>query len=188
MPCVLHVLKRRPGRLIWAPRLLAAGALLALKLRHRDQIKVLIWHKILSGLGRDEAAALVAEFAKMWAATALRADAAAVIARHKAAGDRLVLATAAMDLAAEPFGLALGFDEIVATRTGWTASGRVAPAFDGLNCYGAEKLVRVRAALGPDFDPALAVAYSDHVTDLPLLTWAGEGVAVNPHAPLAAAN
>ena len=92
-----------------------------------------------------------------------------------------------MDLIAEPFAAALGFDETVATRTAWTAAGRVGRGFDGLNCYGAEKLVRVQAALGPDIDPGAVTAYSDHVTDLPLLTWAGLGVAVNPHPPLAAA-
>jgi phosphoserine phosphatase len=30
-----------------------------------------------------------------------------------------------------------------------------------------------------------STAYSDHVTDLPLLTWAARGIAVNPHAALA---
>lgn len=187
MPFVFHVLKRRPGRIVTAPRLLGAGALLGLKFAERDAVKALIWRKMLAGLDRDAAVALGDGFGRAWAAEALRRQAAAVVGRHKAAGDRLILATAAMDLIAAPFGRALGFDDIVATRTGWTAEGRVADRFDGLNCYGAEKLRRVLAALGPDADAAAATAYSDHVTDLPLLAWAGRGVAVNPHPPLAAA-
>lgn len=186
MAAAVFILRHRPGRIVALPRLLFAGLLLALKLMHRDRIKALIWRKMLHGLDREAAAELAADFARHWVATALRPGARPAIARHKAAGDRLMLATAAMDLVAIPFGEALGFDDIVATETGWTADGRVGPDFAGLNCYGAEKLRRAQAAAGPDFDPANAVAYSDHVTDLPLLTWAGAGVAVNPHPPLAA--
>lgn len=187
MPFALHLAARRPGRLVALPELLLAGALYRVKLRERDAVKALIWRRMLAGLSRDAAMALGDAYGRRWAVTALRRQAADVVARHRQAGDRLMLATAAMDLVAEPFGRALGFDEVVATRTGWTADDRVADAFDGLNCYGEEKLRRVLEALGADADPAEAVAYSDHVTDLPLLAWAGQGVAVNPHPPLAEA-
>ena len=187
MPFALHLAARRPRRLVALPELLLAGALYRLKLRERDAVKALIWRRMLAGLSRDAAMALGDAYGRRWAATALRRQAADVVARHRQAGDRLLLATAAMDLVAEPFGQALGFDEVVATRTGWTVDDQVADAFDGPNCYGEEKLRRVLEALGAEADPARAVAYSDHVTDLPLLAWAGEGVAVNPHPPLAEA-
>lgn len=185
LPFVAFALRRRPARLVAAPHLLVRGAGLALKLQDRDGLKQRIWTATLAGMKRDDAARLGAEFAKTWADRALRQGAKAAIQRHKAAGDRLMLATAAMDLVAEPFGRALGFDDIVATRSAWTADGRIAAGFEGANCYGLEKLRRVEAALPDDAFPSRTVAYSDHVTDLPLLNWAARGVAVNPHKPLA---
>lgn len=187
MPFALHLAARRPTRLVALPELLLTGALYRLKLRERDAVKALIWRRMLAGLSRDAAMALGDAFGRGWALTALRRQAAEIVAQHRQAGDRLLLATAAMDLVAEPFGQALGFDDIVATRTAWTDDDQVADAFDGANCYGEEKLRRVLEALGAEADPTAAIAYSDHVTDLPLLTWAGQGVAVNPHPPLAKA-
>lgn len=186
LPFAFFALRRRPGRVIALPRILVAGALTGLKIWHRDQAKALIWRSVLAGLDKPSAETLCRQFGETWARRALRPGAVDVLARHRAAGDRLILATAAMDLVAEPFGHALGFDEIVATKTGWTPDGRVASRFDGANCYGEEKLRRVREALGREEAPEGSVAYSDHVTDLPLLLWARSGVAVNPHKPLAA--
>jgi phosphoserine phosphatase len=94
------------------------------------------------------------------------------------------LASAAVDIVAEPFARLLRFDDVVATRTEWDVSGKATGGFVGLNCYGDEKLVRVKTLLGESAPPRSA-AYSDHVTDVPLLTWAHTGYAVNPHRPLA---
>ena len=108
----------------------------------------------------------------------LRPGAVAAIADHRARGDRLILITAAVDVVAEPLAGELGFDDVLCTRIGWT-DGR--PYLSGRNCYGAEKL-RLLAALGPLAKPVYA--YSDHISDLDLLTRADHGVAVNPSARL----
>ena len=184
MAFIFFVLRRHPIRWLAAPPILVAGLMLSLKIIHRDTIKQLIWRLILGGMTRTQVTTLATAFADHWIATALRPSARVVIAAHVAAGDHLMLATAAMDVVAEPFGKALGFQIIVATKAGWTESDKIAPVFDSLNCYGAEKLVRVQAALPSDTDHEWTTAYSDHVTDLPLLTWAATGVAVNPHPPL----
>lgn len=183
-PFILFVARQRPLRFLYAPRLLFLGLMMLLGLRHRDDVKAEMWRAVLGGLDRADTEAMGAAFAKHWSSTALRQNAQTIIARHKSSGDRLVLATAAVDLVAAPFGKALGFDDIVATKSAWTKDGKLAAEFDGLNCYGQEKLRRVQALLGDDV-PDHSIAYSDHVTDLPLLTWASIGVAVNPHAPLA---
>lgn len=183
-PFIVFVARRKPLRFLHAPRLLFLGLMLALGLRRRDDVKAEMWRAVLGGLNRSEAEELGAAFAKHWAQATLRAKAKAVIDRHRIAGDQLVLATAAVDLVAAPFGKALGFDDIVATRSACTRDGKLAAEFDGLNCYGVEKLRRVQILLG-EHAPDQSTAYSDHVTDLPLLTWAAHGVAVNPHAALA---
>lgn len=183
-PFILFVARRRPLRFLHAPRLLFLGLMLLLGLRQRDDVKAEMWRAVLGGLDRADTEAMGAAFAEHWSSTALRQNAKLVIDRHKAASDRLVLATAAVDLVASPFGKALGFDDIVATRSAWTRDGRLDSEFDGLNCYGSEKLRRVQMLLGDEASEH-STAYSDHVTDLPLLTWAARGIAVNPHAALA---
>ena len=55
----------------------------------------------------------------------------------------------------------------------------------GENCYGADKLDMIKAALsGIAADWVAVVAYSAHHTDLPMLAWATRGVAVNPNRKL----
>lgn len=183
-PFILFAAKRRPLRFLHAPQLLFLALLMQLGLRRRDDVKNAMWRAVIGGMKRDQAEDLGTTFAKHWVRSALRPGARETIAAHKMAGDRLVLASAAVDIVAEPFARLLGFDDVVATHTEWAADGRATGAFSSLNCYGQEKLIRVKSVLG-DTPPTESAAYSDHVTDLPLLTWAKNGFAVNPHKPLA---
>jgi phosphatidylglycerophosphatase C len=182
-PFALYAAKKHPSRFFSLPNILLVAATSSLGFYERDDVKLLIWRKVFGGLHREKIEALGTEFGETWAGKELRRETRAVLKRHKAAGDRLVLATAAMDIVAEPFGRLLGFDQIICTRTAWTADSHVSGTFDGRNCYGAEKLRRVRGELR-EIDPKSATAYSDHITDLPLLLWVANGVAVNPHKPL----
>jgi HAD superfamily hydrolase (TIGR01490 family) len=138
----------------------------------------------LEGRTRDELEGLARGFVERDVAGGLRKQARAVIEAHKAAGDRLIIASAAVDLIVAPMAEALGFDGYISTNLQWDADGRLMAPLDGENCYGEEKLRRVEAY----FDgvrPAGPISfYSDHVTDLPCLVWADRGVAVNPNPPL----
>jgi phosphatidylglycerophosphatase C len=182
-PFALFAAKQNPSSFISLPSILLAATASSFGFYQRDDLKLLIWRKALGGLSRTRIEALGTEFGETWARNELRRETKAVLNRHQEAGDRLVLATAAMDIVAEPFGRLLGFDQIISTRTAWTIDGHVSGTFDGLNCHGEEKLRRVKNALR-DIDTARAAAYSDHITDLPLLLWVANGVAVNPHQPL----
>ena len=182
-PFALYAACRHPQRFFSLPGILLAAAGNPLGFYQRDDIKLLIWRKVLGDLPRARIEALGTEFGETWARNELRRKTKAVLKRHQESGDRLVLATAAMDIVAEPFGKLLGFDQIISTRTAWTADGHVSGTFEGRNCYGEEKLRRVKNALG-DINPANATAYSDHISDLPLLLWVANGVAVNPHQAL----
>jgi len=182
-PFILYVAIRRPRRFLSFHRIILAALLKIVGLYRRDDIKLLMWREVVGGLSREEAETLGNTFARVWIQNELRRQTKTNIKKHQEAGDRLILATAAMDVIADPIGRTLGFDDIVSTRTHWTAEGRVSGNFDGENCYGEEKLKRVNLILG-DFAPSKTLAYSDHVTDLPILLWAENGIAVNPHRPL----
>jgi len=182
-PFILYVAKKHPRRFLSVPQIAVAAAASSFGFCQRDEVKLLMWRKVIGGLPRGEIESLGADFGQLWAQNHLRRQTRASIKKHRDAGDRLILATAAMDIIAEAFGEALGFDEVICTRTDWNADNQVSGSFDGKNCYGEEKLRRVKLVLG-DSAPPETFAYSDHITDLPLLIWAGSGVAVNPHRPL----
>lgn len=164
---------------------MVAGALPALAayglgLKTRGDTKARMLACSIAGRRRTEIEDWAAAFAGAWLESHVRPGARAAIARHKARGDRLVLATAALDIHARPFAAALGFDELIATVSVWEGD-VLMPALDGENCYGPAKLAAVRASLG---EGASCTAYSDHHSDFGLLRWAGEGIAVNPTASL----
>jgi HAD superfamily phosphoserine phosphatase-like hydrolase len=110
------------------------------------------------------------------------------IARDRAMGRRVVLATASYQFYVDQIARLIGVADVVATRTTIEA-GYVSPRIDGENCYGPAKLTMVKAWLA---DQGIARSevhirfYSDHVSDAPCMEWADEAFGTNPHDPLRA--
>lgn len=105
---------------------------------------------------------------------------------HRAAGDRLVMATTTpLDLV-EPLAERLGFDAVVATRYR-AVDGRYVGEIDGPFVWGKGKLAAVSEWAGiSGVDLRSSHAYSDSFYDVPLLSEVGHPTAVNPDARLAA--
>lgn len=140
---------------------------------------------LLARMAPERLEARVEAFVAREVANGLRPGALDAIRRHLARGDRLILATACVDLLGEPFGRMLGFHEVVATRLmPPTAQGRLDPRLAGPNCYGAEKLRRIEECNTRQPFSVPVFAYSDHISDLDLLLRANHGFAVNPSARL----
>lgn len=142
---------------------------------------------VLGGRTRMEAEAVAAGFAARAAERAMKPAALEQVAGHRKAGDRLVLASASLDIYVAPIARLLGFEVAVATRVAWTPDGRIAGTLDGPNLRGPAKLDAVRAALGLEGAALLPplVAYSDHESDAALLGAATEAVAVDPTPAMA---
>lgn len=179
-----------PWRLALAPLLL--GPLAAYWLRRIDRGRLKEWsHAILLGphLSPAELAAPVKAFAAHTVARNARPGALTRIEEDRAAGRRLVLATASYRLYTTGIAERLGFDAVVATNSIAGLDGRLRPRIDGENCYGAAKLRMIQAwmtASGLDRADCRIRFYSDHATDAPVFKWADEAYAVNPHPPLRA--
>ncbi len=110
------------------------------------------------------------------------------VAKEKAAGYRHVMATASYRLYVEAIAHRLGFEHVIATDLATDSSGHVLARIDGHNCYDAAKLDKVKAWMegeGLKREECHIRAYSDHVSDAPLLAFADEAFATNPHPPLA---
>ncbi|MGY1710094.1 HAD family hydrolase [Geodermatophilus sp. SYSU D00758] len=107
------------------------------------------------------------------------AEAADLIEEHRAAGREIVIVSSSGAEMVEPIGEMLGVDRVVATRM-VTVDGRYTGEID-FYAYGehkAEAMREVAAEMG--YDLADCYAYSDSVTDLPMLTAVGHPTAVNP--------
>jgi HAD superfamily hydrolase (TIGR01490 family) len=107
------------------------------------------------------------------------AEAAALIEEHQAAGRDVVLVSASGEEMVRPIGELLGVTDVIATRM-VVAEGRYSGAIE-FYAAGAAKVTAVRElAEERGYDLADSYAYTDSVTDAPLLEAVGHPTAVNP--------
>jgi HAD superfamily hydrolase (TIGR01490 family) len=107
------------------------------------------------------------------------AEATELIAGHRAAGDDVVIVSTSGIEVVEPIAARLGADHVVATRAE-VVDGRLTGRITDY-VYGPGKAAAVhRLAVEHGYDLARCHAYSDSVTDLPMLEAVGHPHAVNP--------
>jgi HAD superfamily hydrolase (TIGR01490 family) len=107
------------------------------------------------------------------------AEAADLIEAHRAAGREIVIVSSSGAEMVGPIGEMLGVDRVVATRM-VTVDGRYTGEID-FYAYGENKAAAMREiAVEKAWDLADCWAYSDSVTDLPMLEAVGHPTAVNP--------
>lgn len=181
---------RAPWRLALMPVVGVAGLGYLLKLVDRGQLKQIAQRLLLGrALGPAELAVVAEQFAETEVETGVLHGARERIAADRTAGYRLVMATASHDYYAGAIARLLGFDDVVATQAKRDRQGRILSLIEGDNCYGPVKLRMIEswmADAGLTRADLHVRAYSDHVSDAPLLEWADEPFAVNAHGPLAA--
>lgn len=189
-PFLLHVAMRTaPWRLLLTPLVLVAMLAYVLKLISRSRLKELNQYLMIGGrVRRDRLAPHIESFADKVMAGNVRAGALARIAHDRAEGYRLVLATASYRLYVGAIARRAGFDDVIATDHLGQDLDYVRAKIAGENCYDVAKLAMIRAWMareGIDRAQAHIRAYSDHVSDAPMLDFADEAFAANPHPPLA---
>ena len=107
------------------------------------------------------------------------AEAADLIEAHRAAGREIVIVSSSGAEMVEPIGEMLGVDRVVATRM-VVLDGRYTGEID-FYAYGEHKAEAMRqVAAEGGYDLADCYAYSDSITDLPMLSAVGHPTAVNP--------
>ena len=107
------------------------------------------------------------------------AEAVSLIAGHQAQGrDVIIVSTSGAEIV-EPIGERLGVDDVVATRLE-VVDGRYTGEIDRY-MYAEEKAAAIRELADErGYDLARCFAYSDSVTDIPMLAAVGHAYAVNP--------
>ncbi|AQR74400.1 HAD family phosphatase [Sphingomonas sp. LM7] len=179
---------RAPWRLALMPLVGVAGLGYLLKLIDRSRLKQLSQRLLLGrALTVADMDAVAARFADAEFETGVLHDARERIEADRAAGYRLVMATASHGYYAAAIARLLDFDDVVATQARRDRQGRVLSLIEGNNCYGPVKLRMIEnwmEGAGIARGDVHVRAYSDHVSDAPLLDWADEAFAVNAHGPL----
>ena len=188
-PFMIHAAVRlAPWRLIFVP--FAALVMLAyvLKLIERKRVKELNQAMLIGRrIHADKLIPVAESFAEKIVRHHVYAGALASLAENRAAGRRLVLATASSRIWVEPIARKLGMDDIVATGAIRGLDDYVSHKVDGDNCYGPAKLRMIEAWMGLERLKRTECRirfYSDHISDVPVLEWADEAIAANPHAAL----
>ena len=188
-PFLLHCAARRaPWRLLLVPLVVLSMIAYALRLIDRARLKE-VNHRLLLG-GRihpGQLEPLVDSFADAQVATNIRPGARTAIARDRAEGRRVVLATASYRLYADAIAERLGFDDVIGTGSVIGLDDRVHAKIAGENCYGPAKMRMIAdwvESSGLKGAHGHVRFYSDHVSDQPAFEWADEPVAVNPHGKL----
>jgi HAD superfamily hydrolase (TIGR01490 family) len=183
-PFLLHcALRRAPWRLVFLPFVILSMIAYLTKLIDRGRLKE-INHRLLLGHQRHpaELKPLVDSFAEAVLANNVRPGAREAIARDKAEGRRVMMATASYRFYAREIAERLGFDDCIGTNSILGLDSQVHAKIDGENCYGPAKLRMIEEWLQKSgLTRAHVRFYSDHASDAPVFEWADEPVAVNPH-------
>jgi len=187
---LMHVARRRQQwRLLLLPLVGLAGAGYALRMIDRSQLKA-INLRLLVGkrFRRSEIVPLAESYADKVIARGLHSAALDQIAADRAAGYRLLLATASFHLYVDAIARRLGIDDVLATQLDEPdGADHVHARLAGDNCYGEAKFARISDWLAANEitrDQAHVRAYSDHVSDHPMLHFADEAVATTPSRKL----
>ncbi len=140
---------------------------------------------MIAGWNRDHVASIVREALEEVVTPIIFAEAADLITEHHAAGRKVVIVSSAPEEVVAPLGDFLGVDEVIATRAEVGADGAYTGelAYYGYGPYKAEAIELLAEREGIDL--ADSYAYSDSITDEPMLRVVGHPAAVNPDRALA---
>ncbi len=142
----------------------------------------------LARLEPEELAALHRQFMREVISAMWLPRAEALLARHRVAGDELLIITSTNRFVVEPICRQLGVQAVIATEPE-VCDGRFTGAVTGPPSFGEGKVVRLHqwlSARGELVENALqgSFFYSDSINDLPLLQVVANPVAVDPDATL----
>ncbi len=146
--------------------------------RMRDYLK-----QLCTGWPVEQVNQIVAETLEELISPLVYAEAVALFDEHQAAGREVVIVSSSGEEVVGPIGAMLGVDRVVATRM-QVQDGRYTGEI-AFYAYAEGKADAMRALAGEHgWDLADCYAYSDSITDLPMLEAVGHPTAVNPDRAL----
>ena len=163
-----------------------AQAIYKLKLIKRVRVKQVMMFWCMWGRSKAVMIAEAKAFAEAEVPDKLRPVGMEVLKDHQSNGDDVIIVSAAVDIIVKAISDRLGVKHFLATDMSWTADQKLRLSFASANCYGSEKVSRFESFLSqhPEFEGMDMIMYSDSHSDLPLMQYCNESVAVNPNKKL----
>jgi HAD superfamily hydrolase (TIGR01490 family) len=139
------------------------------------------------GARKEDIIRMAEEFADKEIRDGLRPGAWKALEQHRANGDEIVIASAAVCVIVDAIARRLNVPHWVSTEMKWE-DGRLAADFETENCYGPAKLTRVKSLFAqyPELkqNHTVITMYSDSYSDIEILRYSDKAVAVNADAKL----
>jgi HAD superfamily hydrolase (TIGR01490 family) len=140
----------------------------ALKIIPNGAAKERVLSRFLSGMPEKRLQESAERFARANIPALVRKQALERLAWHRSQGHRCVVVSASIEDYVAPWASRAGFDDVIATRLQRDNDGRLTGCYDGKNCYGPEKVRRLRDLLG-NVGQLELYAYGDSRGDRELL-------------------
>ena len=157
----------------------------------RGSVKQEMMRWSMVGARKEDIIRMAEEFADKEISQGLRPGAWRALEKHRAAGDTIIIASAAVCVIVDAMARRLNVDHWVATEMRWE-NGRLAADFSSENCYGLKKLERVQKLFteNPELKQKEThiTMYSDSYSDIELLRFSDKAVAVNADRKLSRAS
>ena len=131
-------------------------------------------------------------YSKLWREIiqpVIRPEALALLEKHRATGEQLLIITATNEFVTRPIAQAFGVDELIAVELVRNANHWYSGEIKGVPSLREGKVERLQQWLhqrGLDWDKVETTFYSDSSNDIPLLQRVNHPVATNPDAKLKA--
>jgi HAD superfamily hydrolase (TIGR01490 family) len=141
--------------------------------------------RVTAGWPQDRIRSLVRETLEEVIEPIIYDEALDLIRFHQAEGRKVFIVSASPEEVVDPLAHYLGVEDVIATRPEVDEYGRYSGGVDFYS-YGPAKVVAMHEVSERDgIDLAASYAYSDSITDLPMLSAVGHPVVVNPDRALA---
>jgi phosphatidylglycerophosphatase C len=177
---LFHCARQSPSRFFRCAGLPLNFVRFKLGLRNNTWLKTRFLVAVLGGVEDGELRRLAEGFVDCILRNGIRGGALDALRRHQVRGDRTILLSASPDIYVSEIAARLGFSQWLSTSCERNARGCLTGRLSGANCYGVEKLRRLKEEIGQYRSQLQVVVYADHPSDLALMTWADEAVLVNP--------
>ena len=178
-PYLIGFLKRNPKRWLKALILPFAVVLFYLRIRDNQWLKTIFLTIVLGGETKKNILAWNKIFLDKLFTTGLREDIVTILKNKQKSGDIVLLSTASLDIYVPDIQNRFSINHLICTNTLWK-NGCLTGDLDGKNCYGPEKLARVKSYMKKHNIYGEISVYSDHVSDWPIMNFADKAYAVYP--------
>lgn len=140
--------------------------------------------QLTKGWDREQISQIVTETVDEVVSPLVYAEALAIIDEHHRAGREVIVISSSPVEVVEPLGKYLGIDRMIGTRSALDEDGKYTGELE-FYAYGVGKATAMEElAAAEDIDLEASYAYSDSLTDAPMLQIVGHPVAVNPDREL----